>query len=125
MVARVSIACLGLIEVVGCGVQVRNGCVWVKEVLTGLEILLGARNLRMNKADVHVDCSPKVIGLDWFGSADRAVISSCRRIRLPSPKPLGDRCSGWMENEVQEWIIGRVIGRTLQLERVSRWFAGM
>jgi prophage regulatory protein len=28
--------------------------------------------------------------------------------KFPIPVPLGDRCVGWLESEVQEWIQARV-----------------
>ncbi|TBU79377.1 AlpA family transcriptional regulator [Pseudomonas daroniae] len=32
---------------------------------------------------------------------------------FPKPVPLGDRCVGWLESEVQGWIIARVEERDM------------
>ncbi|MBK5549086.1 AlpA family transcriptional regulator [Pseudomonas sp. TH03] len=33
---------------------------------------------------------------------------------FPKPVSLGDRCVGWLEGEVQDWILARVKERDLQ-----------
>lgn len=33
---------------------------------------------------------------------------------FPKPVSLGDRCVGWVESEVQDWILDRVIERDSQ-----------
>ncbi|HBO6963440.1 helix-turn-helix transcriptional regulator [Pseudomonas aeruginosa] len=33
--------------------------------------------------------------------------------RFPKPIPLGDRCVGWLESEVQDWILARIEERDL------------
>lgn len=32
---------------------------------------------------------------------------------FPKPVPLGDRCVGWVESEVQDWILARIEERDL------------
>ncbi|EPG6076605.1 helix-turn-helix transcriptional regulator [Pseudomonas aeruginosa] len=32
---------------------------------------------------------------------------------FPKPIPLGDRCVGWLEGEVQDWILARIEERDL------------
>lgn len=33
---------------------------------------------------------------------------------FPKPIPLGERCVGWLESEVQDWILARIEKRDLQ-----------
>jgi len=33
---------------------------------------------------------------------------------FPKPVSLGDRCVGWVDSEVQDWILARVEARDLQ-----------
>ncbi|WP_340053761.1 helix-turn-helix transcriptional regulator [Pseudomonas sp. JAI120] len=34
---------------------------------------------------------------------------------FPKPISLGDRCVGWLESEVQDWILGKVKERDLSV----------
>lgn len=34
---------------------------------------------------------------------------------FPKPISLGDRCVGWLESEVQDWILGKVKERDLSM----------
>ncbi|MBH1966598.1 MAG: AlpA family transcriptional regulator [Pseudomonadales bacterium] len=37
---------------------------------------------------------------------------------FPKPISLGDRCVGWLESEVQDWILGKVKERDLGVKGV-------
>lgn len=37
---------------------------------------------------------------------------------FPKPISLGDRCVGWLESEVQDWILGKVKERDLSVRAV-------
>ncbi len=37
---------------------------------------------------------------------------------FPKPISLGDRCVGWLESEVQDWILGKVKERDLSVRGV-------
>lgn len=39
---------------------------------------------------------------------------------FPKPVPLGDRSVGWIDSEVQEWILARIEERDVTEEAVTR-----
>lgn len=39
---------------------------------------------------------------------------------FPKPVPLGDRCVGWVESEVQDWILARIEERDLAEDHIVR-----
>lgn len=51
--------------------------------------------------------------IDATGLARSTVYKYVGEGSFPKPIPLGDRCVGWLESEVQDWILARVEERDL------------
>lgn len=51
--------------------------------------------------------------IDATGLARSTVYKYVAEGSFPKPIPLGDRCVGWLESEVQDWILARVEERDL------------
>lgn len=51
--------------------------------------------------------------IDATGLARSTVYKYVGEGTFPKPIPLGDRCVGWLESEVQDWILARVEERDL------------
>lgn len=51
--------------------------------------------------------------IDATGLARSTVYKYVAEGTFPKPIPLGDRCVGWLESEVQDWILARVEERDL------------
>lgn len=56
--------------------------------------------------------------VDSTGLARSTVYKYISEDGFPCPVPSGDRCVGWLESEVQEWILEKVTGRNIQLYRL-------
>ena len=52
--------------------------------------------------------------IDATGLARSTVYKYVAEGFFPRPISLGDRCVGWLEGEVQDWILARVEERDLQ-----------
>ncbi|MCW3479545.1 AlpA family transcriptional regulator [Neisseriaceae bacterium JH1-16] len=52
--------------------------------------------------------------IDVTGLARSTIYKFIAEERFPKPVPLGDRCVGWLESEVQGWILMRVGARDEQ-----------
>jgi prophage regulatory protein len=57
--------------------------------------------------------------IDSTGLARSTIYKYIMAGTFPSPIPLGDRCVGWLESEVQDWILARVEERDLDKEAQS------
>ena len=51
--------------------------------------------------------------IDATGLARSTVYKYVAQGSFPKPSPLGDRCVGWLEGEVQDWILARIEERDL------------
>ncbi|ALY39422.1 MULTISPECIES: helix-turn-helix transcriptional regulator [Gammaproteobacteria] len=51
--------------------------------------------------------------IDATGLARSTVYKYVAQGSFPKPIPLGDRCVGWLEGEVQDWILARIEERDL------------
>ncbi|WP_047306339.1 helix-turn-helix transcriptional regulator [Pseudomonas fluorescens] len=51
--------------------------------------------------------------IDATGLARSTVYKYVAEGSFPKPIPLGDRCVGWLESEVQDWILARIEERDL------------
>ncbi len=49
--------------------------------------------------------------MDLTGLARSTVYKYIAASEFPVPLSLGDRCVGWLESEVHEWILARVADR--------------
>ncbi|MBB3243900.1 prophage regulatory protein [Pseudomonas sp. Tn43] len=56
--------------------------------------------------------------IDTTGLGRSTVYKYISEGTFPKPISLGDRCVGWLESEVQGWILARVEDRNLQLSAV-------
>lgn len=52
--------------------------------------------------------------IDATGLARSTIYKYIAEGIFPKPVPLGDRCVGWLENEIQGWIMARVEERDMQ-----------
>lgn len=52
--------------------------------------------------------------IDATGLARSTIYKYITEGIFPKPVPLGDRCVGWLENEIQSWIMARVEERDMQ-----------
>lgn len=57
--------------------------------------------------------------MDITGLARSTVYKYVAAGEFPVPVSLGERCVGWLENEVQEWILARVAERDKALGLAS------
>jgi len=57
------------------------------------------------------------------GLARSTVYKYIEEGRFPKPIPLGDRCVGWLESEVQDWILARIEKRDLTYNGIARFRA--
>ena len=57
--------------------------------------------------------------IDATGLARSTVYKYVAQGSFPKPIPLGDRCVGWLEGEVQDWILARIEERDLGKVRTS------
>jgi len=46
--------------------------------------------------------------MDTTGLARSTIYKYIAEGLFPKPVPLGDRCVGWVEDEVHEWILARI-----------------
>jgi prophage regulatory protein len=51
--------------------------------------------------------------IDSTGLARSTIYKYIAEGTFPKPVSLGDRCVGWVESEVQEWILARIEERDL------------
>jgi prophage regulatory protein len=52
--------------------------------------------------------------IDTTGLARSTIYKFIAEGTFPTPIPLGDRCVGWLESEIQDWILARVEARDSQ-----------
>jgi prophage regulatory protein len=52
--------------------------------------------------------------IDATGLARSTVYKYIAEGTFPKPISLGDRCVGWLESEVHDWILARIAERDLQ-----------
>ncbi len=52
--------------------------------------------------------------IDATGLARSTIYKYIAEGIFPKPVPLGDRCVGWLENEIQGWIMARIEERDMQ-----------
>ena len=52
--------------------------------------------------------------IDATGLARSTVYKYIAESTFPKPIPLGDRCVGWLESEVHDWILARIEERDLE-----------
>lgn len=52
--------------------------------------------------------------IDATGLARSTVYKYVAEGTFPKPISLGDRCVGWLESEVHDWILARIAERDLQ-----------
>lgn len=52
--------------------------------------------------------------IDATGLARSTVYKYIAEGTFPKPVSLGDRCVGWLESEVHDWILARIAERDLQ-----------
>ncbi|MFI8607511.1 helix-turn-helix transcriptional regulator [Pseudomonas sp. NPDC077649] len=57
--------------------------------------------------------------IDSTGLARSTIYKYVKEGTFPCPISLGDRCVGWLESEVQDWILARVEERDLDKEAQS------
>ncbi|MCJ1887474.1 AlpA family transcriptional regulator [Pseudomonas sp. LA21] len=57
--------------------------------------------------------------MDLTGLARSTVYKYIAASEFPVPLSLGDRCVGWLESEVHEWILARVAERDRALGLTS------
>ena len=57
--------------------------------------------------------------IDSTGLARSTIYKYIKEGTFPGPIPLGDRCSGWVESEVHDWILARIEERDLAEEKRS------
>lgn len=57
--------------------------------------------------------------IDSTGLARSTIYKYVKEGTFPSPISLGDRCVGWLESEVHDWILARVEERDLAKEAQS------
>lgn len=53
--------------------------------------------------------------IDLTGLARSTIYKYVADREFPVPLPLGDRCVGWLESEVQEWILAKIAERDKSL----------
>ncbi|MCX2687671.1 AlpA family transcriptional regulator [Pseudomonas sp. DCB_AW] len=51
--------------------------------------------------------------IDSTGLARSTIYKYIGEGSFPKPVPLGDRCVGWVESEVHDWILARIDERDL------------
>ena len=51
--------------------------------------------------------------IDSTGLARSTIYKNISEGSFPKPVPLGDRCVGWVESEVHDWILERIRERDL------------
>lgn len=52
--------------------------------------------------------------IDTTGLARSTIYKFISEGAFPTPIPLGDRCVGWLEGEIQDWILAKVEARDSQ-----------
>ncbi|WP_263258976.1 helix-turn-helix transcriptional regulator [Pseudomonas oryzihabitans] len=57
--------------------------------------------------------------MDITGLARSTIYKYIADKEFPAPLPLGDRCVGWLESEIQEWILLRIAERDKSLGLAS------
>ncbi|HBP5283205.1 MULTISPECIES: helix-turn-helix transcriptional regulator [Pseudomonas] len=57
--------------------------------------------------------------MDLTGLARSTVYKYIAANEFPIPVPLGDRCVGWLESEIHDWILARVAERDKALGLIS------
>lgn len=55
--------------------------------------------------------------MDLTGLARSTIYKFISCDLFPKPIPLGDRCVGWLESEVHDWIMGKVKERDQLVSR--------
>ena len=58
--------------------------------------------------------------IDSTGLARSTIYKYIGEGSFPKPVPLGDRCVGWVESEVQDWILARIEERDLTYQSLTR-----
>ena len=58
--------------------------------------------------------------IDSTGLARSTIYKYIRESTFPKPVSLGDRCVGWVESEVHDWILGRIEERDLAESAAAR-----
>ncbi|HFH3882474.1 MULTISPECIES: helix-turn-helix transcriptional regulator [Pseudomonas aeruginosa group] len=57
--------------------------------------------------------------MDLTGLARSTVYKYIAASEFPAPVSLGERCVGWLESEIQDWILARVAERDKALGLAS------
>jgi len=57
--------------------------------------------------------------MDLTGLARSTIYKYIAANEFPAPIPLGDRCVGWLESEIHDWILARVAERDKALGLIS------
>lgn len=57
--------------------------------------------------------------MDLTGLSRSTIYKYIAECQFPIPVPLGDRCVGWLESEVHDWILARVAERDKALGLAS------